>query len=72
MNVELLQTKVNKDFFRENISCAKMGSVFQITLPKSLILKELMNQDNELERFVQSGDGRLLMCDRIIIQMNKD
>ena len=70
MSVDFLNTKIKKEFLRENISCAKIGPLFQITLPKGIIFKELLNEDNQLERFIMSGDGRLLMCDRIIIQMN--
>ena len=67
MNIEFLNTKIKKEFLRENISCAKIGPLFQITLPKGIIFKELINDDNQLERFNMSGDGRLLMCNRIVI-----
>jgi len=67
LNIVFVNTKINKDSLWENISCAKIGPLFQITLPKGIVFKELINEDNQLERFIMSGDGQLLMCDRIVI-----
>ena len=46
MNVVFVNTKIKKEFLWENISCAKIGPLFQITIPKGIIFKELINEDN--------------------------
>lgn len=42
-----------------------------ISFPKSLIFKELLDTNNQMERVLLSGDGRILMCGRVLIQLNE-
>ena len=31
-----------------------------------------MDKENEFERLIFSGDGRVIMCERVIVQLNED
>lgn len=42
-----------------------------IRLPKFIFFKELLDSQNPLERVMLSYDRRLLICGKIVIQMNK-
>jgi len=68
MNIQLINKCIHKKVFKKHISCKRKDQSLTISIPKALIYKELLDKDNgEMERILQSGDGRVLMCGRIII-----
>ena len=50
-----------------NIFADKTGQMLSLKIPKSIFWKELFDPSNFLERVMLSGDGRLLLCGKVII-----
>lgn len=44
----------------------------RIRLPKFIFYKELLDARNPLERVMLSQDRRLILCGKVVIQMNKN
>jgi len=42
----------------------------QIRIPQVIILNDLIDSSNPLERIMPSNDRRLILCGKIIIQLN--
>ena len=72
MNIKIANSKLHKEDLKKNIQFFRntSGRSFRISIARGLIFRELMNEENEFQRLVPSGDGRLLVCDRILIQLN--
>ena len=45
--------------------------MLHIRIPKCIFYKELFDEHNFLARVMQSGDRRLLMCGKVVIQLNE-
>ena len=53
-----------------NIDADRVGQLLYVKIPKAIFWKELFDPNNFLERVMLSGDGRLLMCGKVVIQLN--
>jgi len=72
IRAKLLNEKIPIEDIRKHIKTKVKNKNLQISLPKCLFFKELLQQQNQLDRFMQSGDGRLLMCGRILIYLTEN
>jgi len=69
MNINLSDEKINKEDLRSNISFFRntRNKSYHINLTEGIVFKELLNEENEMSRYIQSSDGRLIMCERVLI-----
>ena len=55
----------------KNIFVDKTSQELTIRIPECLLNQEMFDPQNQLERLLQSDDGRLLMCGRLIFKLNE-
>jgi hypothetical protein len=55
----------------KNIFVDKTSQELTVRIPEILLNKEMFEANNQLERLIQSDDGRLLMCGKLIFKLNK-
>ena len=66
MNVKFFSTKRSKKI--ENaMQMIKENDSVTIKLHKSIVPKELMDENNHMERLIESSDRRILMCGKVLI-----
>ena len=44
----------------------------KLSIPREMIFKELMDATNNMDRLIKSSNGRLLMCNKVVIQLSED
>tara|TARA_B110000285_G_C14989465_1_gene545541 strand:- start:551 stop:940 length:390 start_codon:yes stop_codon:yes gene_type:complete len=54
----------------KNIFVDKTSHELTIRIPEILLNKEMFEPANQLERLIQSDDGKLLMCGKLIMKLN--
>ena len=54
----------------KNIFVDKTSHELTIRIPEILLNKEMFESTNQLERLIQSDDGKLLMCGKLIMKLN--
>ena len=67
INIELSTSQKARAKPFDNIYADRIGQLLTIKIPKVIFWKELFDAHNFLERVMRSGDGRILMCGKVII-----
>jgi len=52
INVKFNSKPVHKKAFMKNVFCGRIDQTLTISLPKSLLYKELLDNENEMERLL--------------------
>lgn len=70
IKIELSMSSKSRNDPRVYIEVNQMANFMHIKLPKFIFGREILDPLNQLERVMLSFDRRLLICDRVVIQMN--
>lgn len=50
----------------------RISNSLKIQVPRSVLYKELVNNGNWFDKVTLSGDRRIIMCGRILIQLDAE
>lgn len=72
ITIEIMGCKKDKKASKKYIGFMRISNSIKVQVPRCVFFKELINQKNWFDRVIMSGDRRIIMCGRALIQLNRD